>query len=136
MKPGPELDLCQKYIKRIKPNPNIIELVPKPLSSINNDYALLKPQLNNPYICLDETGKHLNSQEFSNIFKQFQLSGIKQLNFVIGGADGLHPDLRNNAHLSIAFGNLTWPHMLVRVMLLEQIYRAQQILCGHPYHRD
>ena len=55
--------------------------------------------------------------------------------FVIGGADGLSPDLRRKAKLNIAFGSATWPHQMVRVMLLEQVYRAATILAGHPYHR-
>jgi 23S rRNA (pseudouridine1915-N3)-methyltransferase len=55
--------------------------------------------------------------------------------FMIGGADGLSPDLRRKAKLSVAFGAATWPHQMVRVMLLEQIYRAATILAGHPYHR-
>jgi 23S rRNA (pseudouridine1915-N3)-methyltransferase len=55
--------------------------------------------------------------------------------FVIGGADGLSPELRRRARLSVAFGAATWPHQMVRVMLLEQIYRAATILAGHPYHR-
>jgi 23S rRNA (pseudouridine1915-N3)-methyltransferase len=54
---------------------------------------------------------------------------------MIGGADGLSPDLRRKAKLSIAFGSTTWPHQMVRVMLLEQVYRAATILAGHPYHR-
>jgi 23S rRNA (pseudouridine1915-N3)-methyltransferase len=56
--------------------------------------------------------------------------------FLIGGADGLNDDIRKRARFLLAFGPQTWPHMMVRVMLLEQVYRAQQIIAGHPYHRD
>ena len=61
--------------------------------------------------------------------------GVGDLAFVIGGADGLDPTVRAAADLTLAFGRQTWPHMMVRAMLIEQIYRAQQIILGHPYHR-
>jgi 23S rRNA (pseudouridine1915-N3)-methyltransferase len=62
--------------------------------------------------------------------------GGRDVAFVIGGADGLAPTLSDQANLQLAFGALTWPHQLVRIMLLEQIYRATTILSGHPYHRE
>ena len=62
--------------------------------------------------------------------------GISRFQFMIGGADGLTPEVRDSAHALLAFGKQTWPHMMARVMLMEQIYRAQQIIQGHPYHRE
>lgn len=86
-------------------------------------------------VALDERGKHLDSATFARHLGEWRDSGAALCAFVIGGADGLSPDLRRKAKLSIAFGAQTWPHQLVRVLLLEQIYRAATILSGHPYHR-
>lgn len=66
----------------------------------------------------------------------WQADGVSDLAFVLGGADGLDSALLQRARLSLAFGPMTWPHRLARVMLLEQLYRASTILAGHPYHRD
>lgn len=87
-------------------------------------------------IALDERGKSLSSRELSQKISELGLYGRSHLQFVIGGADGLGDDLRARADLLLSFGRLTWPHMLARVMLLEQIYRCQQIQAQHPYHRD
>lgn len=94
---------------------------------------LLSPGL---VISLDERGKSLNSPEFAKILQNHQVHGQGPVTFVIGGADGLHDSIRKKSDHLISFGQLTWPHMLVRVLLLEQLYRAQQILSGHPYHRE
>ena len=87
-------------------------------------------------IAMDEKGKSLPSSTFSNKIKDLQNQGQSHIQFVIGGADGLSNDIRKRADLLLSFGAQTWPHMLARVMLLEQIYRCQQILAGHPYHRE
>ncbi|MCB1529771.1 MAG: 23S rRNA (pseudouridine(1915)-N(3))-methyltransferase RlmH [Rhodospirillales bacterium] len=87
-------------------------------------------------IVLDETGKTLSSRDFAQKLEQFQTAGQSKFQFVIGGADGLNDDIRARAGLVLSFGKQTWPHLLARVMLIEQIYRSQQILAGHPYHRD
>ncbi|MDP1975008.1 MAG: 23S rRNA (pseudouridine(1915)-N(3))-methyltransferase RlmH [Alphaproteobacteria bacterium] len=86
-------------------------------------------------IALDERGKNITSVQLSEKFAQFEMSSPGKIIFIIGGADGLAPQILERANFKISFGCQTWPHMLVRVMLLEQIYRAQQILIGHPYHR-
>jgi 23S rRNA (pseudouridine1915-N3)-methyltransferase len=86
-------------------------------------------------VALDETGKSLDSATFSAQLSRWRESGVPALAFLIGGADGLSPDLRRKAGLTLAFGATTWPHQMVRVMLLEQLYRAATILSGHPYHR-
>jgi len=85
---------------------------------------------------LDERGKSLPSRDFAGRLEKLSAEGITKIQFVIGGADGLDEEIRKKAHFLLSFGAQTWPHMLARVMLAEQIYRAQQILAGHPYHRD
>ena len=86
-------------------------------------------------IALDERGRVLSSPEFSNVLCKFRDDGFRSLAFLIGGADGLTPELRARADLSISFGKMVWPHLLARVMLAEQLYRAVSIAAGLPYHR-
>ena len=86
-------------------------------------------------VALDEHGKSIDSARFARQLGRFRDEGAENTIFTIGGADGLSPDLRRKAKMTIAFGAATWPHQMVRVMLLEQIYRAATILAGHPYHR-
>lgn len=87
-------------------------------------------------VLLDERGKDIPSRDFAAKLSGWQDQGTGDLVFIIGGADGVTDDIRAKAHFVWGFGRLTWPHRLVRVMLLEQIYRAKQIIAGHPYHRD
>ena len=87
-------------------------------------------------VALDETGKALSSRAFAKRLGGWRDDGRACITFLIGGADGLDDAARNRADLTLSLGRLTWPHLLVRGMLAEQIYRAQQILAGHPYHRD
>ena len=84
---------------------------------------------------LDERGKTLSSPEFAQALATWRDAGRQDAAFVIGGADGVDPALRQRADLMISFGQMVWPHMLVRVMLAEQLYRAATILGGGPYHR-
>jgi 23S rRNA (pseudouridine1915-N3)-methyltransferase len=84
---------------------------------------------------LDERGEALDSARFAGQLVKWRADNRDAVVFVIGGADGLAPILREKAQLRISFGTATWPHQLVRVLLLEQIYRAATILTGHPYHR-
>ncbi|VIO65374.1 Ribosomal RNA large subunit methyltransferase H [Bradyrhizobium ivorense] len=86
-------------------------------------------------VALDERGKNVDSTSFAQQLGRWRDEGIAHTVFVIGGADGLSPELQRRASLRMAFGAATWPHQMVRVMLLEQIYRAATILAGHPYHR-
>mgnify|MGYP002640843601 CR=1 FL=1 len=87
-------------------------------------------------VALDETGRQLGSVDFAGRMRAWRDDGIADLTFVIGGADGLDAGLKQRSDLLFSLGQATWPHMLVRGMLAEQIYRAQQILAGHPYHRE
>ena len=86
-------------------------------------------------VALDERGENIDSAGFARHLRHWRDQSVANNVFMIGGADGLSPDLRRKAKLGIAFGSATWPHQMVRVMLLEQIYRAATILAGHPYHR-
>lgn len=86
-------------------------------------------------VALDERGRELSSEQFSQQLGDWQQEGIHRVAFIIGGQDGLSPDLRKKAHLTLCLGRLTWPHMLVRPLLAEQLYRAHTLLTGHPYHR-
>jgi 23S rRNA (pseudouridine1915-N3)-methyltransferase len=86
-------------------------------------------------VALDEHGENVDSAAFARHLERWRDQSVANTIFTIGGADGLSPDLQRKAKLRIAFGSATWPHQMVRVMLLEQIYRAATILAGHPYHR-
>jgi 23S rRNA (pseudouridine1915-N3)-methyltransferase len=84
---------------------------------------------------LDERGQVLTSPEFADHLARWRDGGRQDVAFVIGGADGLDPALRTRADFALSFGRMVWPHMLIRVMLAEQLYRAASILAGGPYHR-
>jgi 23S rRNA (pseudouridine1915-N3)-methyltransferase len=86
-------------------------------------------------IALDERGKLLKSPEFSTKISTYRDNGVSDLAFIIGGADGIAKSLRDRAAFRLSFGQMVWPHMLARVMLTEQLYRAASILAGSPYHR-
>jgi 23S rRNA (pseudouridine1915-N3)-methyltransferase len=86
-------------------------------------------------VLLDEQGDHLDSRKFAETLGRWRDDGRQACAFVIGGPDGVAASLRDKATLRLALGTLTWPHQLVRVLLLEQLYRATTILAGHPYHR-
>ncbi|MBO7097414.1 MAG: 23S rRNA (pseudouridine(1915)-N(3))-methyltransferase RlmH [Alphaproteobacteria bacterium] len=87
-------------------------------------------------VVLDERGKNMTSMEFADVIEKWQLNGVSEICFLIGGADGHLEKVRQKADLMLSFGKLTMPHMLIRAVLSEQIYRAQTILSGHPYHRQ
>ncbi|MBU0799612.1 MAG: 23S rRNA (pseudouridine(1915)-N(3))-methyltransferase RlmH [Alphaproteobacteria bacterium] len=87
-------------------------------------------------IALDERGKSLSSRDFAAKLEQLETNGPEYVQFIIGAADGIPAAIKSRANFLLSFGVQTWPHMMARVMLIEQIYRARQILDGHPYHRD
>jgi len=86
-------------------------------------------------VTLDERGENVGSHDFADRLGRWRDQAVASTVFVIGGADGLSPDLGRKESFRIAFGTATWPHQIVRIMLLEQLYRATTILAGHPYHR-
>jgi 23S rRNA (pseudouridine1915-N3)-methyltransferase len=135
-------DAMREYEKRITWSLSIIEVESKKklegAALKKAEAELIEKQIpkNTRLIMLDERGRNIGSRDFAKIIGNYQRQGDSHLCFIIGGADGFDDNLRKRADLLLSFGQLTWPHMLARVMLLEQIYRAQTILAGHPYHRD
>jgi len=140
-KSGPERDLFAHYGGRITLPFELREieekkkLPPGALKKREGELQLAQIPDGAIVVALDEKGKSLTSVAFAEKLGRWRDDGIKDIVFVIGGADGLDGSVRNRADLVIGFGVQTWPHLLVRGMLAEQIYRAQSILAGHPYHR-
>ena len=87
-------------------------------------------------VLLDEKGQALSSMELARRLEQWRDRAVREARFVIGGADGHSPGERADADLLLSFGPATWPHLLVRAMLAEQLFRATSILANHPYHRE
>jgi 23S rRNA (pseudouridine1915-N3)-methyltransferase len=125
----PEAELIARYAKRMTWAFAITELPDvggKPPSSLPGTVT----------VALDEAGAQLGSIAIAEKLEKWRDSGVRECRFLIGAADGLTPDERASADLLLSFGAATWPHMLVRTMLTEQLYRATSIIAGHPYHRE
>jgi 23S rRNA (pseudouridine1915-N3)-methyltransferase len=140
-KAGPEQDLFTQYARRLTPPLTLKEAeekrpLPVPERMAREAELLLAaiPQ-GAVVVALDERGKSMGSQDFARKMGQWRDQGVGDLAFLIGGADGHHQSVRDRADLLLSLGAMTWPHMLVRAMLAEQLWRAQAILSGHPYHR-
>ena len=86
-------------------------------------------------VLLDERGKDLSSEKLASTLERWRDDGMREARFVLGAADGHSESERDEADLLLAFGSATWPHLMARAMLMEQLYRATSILAGHPYHR-
>ncbi len=141
VKKGSWYDLIQDYVSRIKWPLNLIEVESKytdAKAQQAHEQRLILEKLDEKsfIIVLDERGDGLRSLDFSQTLQKIQGTGVDKITFLVGGAEGFTDDIRNKANMMISFGQQTWPHVMVRVMLLEQIYRAQQIIAGHPYHRE
>ena len=143
MKSGPEQDLLNLHRKRLPFDLDVVEIDDRKFSSHaetrrQEEASALLGSLpaGAAVVALDERGHALTSRQFAQRLVDWRDDGRLPVVFVIGGADGLHRDVRETADLLLGFGSLTWPHMLVRGMLAEQIYRAHSIATGHPYHRD
>jgi 23S rRNA (pseudouridine1915-N3)-methyltransferase len=149
LKQGPERDLAERYRKRAADvgrgiglrDVEIIEIreskareSEKRMIEESIALATVIPE-DAVTIVLDERGENLDSVELTKRITRWRDSGRSAAVFVIGGADGLGANLRDRADLRLAFGAATWPHQLLRIMLLEQIYRAATLSAGHPYHR-
>ena len=126
---SPEADLTTRYLKRIAWPTKVTELPdrsgvipPAPPASVT--------------ILLDERGTILSSTDFAKKLEQWRDTGKREARFLIGAADGHDKALRGSADLILSFGPATWPHMLARAMLAEQLFRATSILANHPYHRE
>ncbi len=141
LKAGPLKDLCDEYRRRIPLALEIREVEERrPLSGDERkqrEGALILKELPKGAlaIALDERGKTYDSAGFAKQLAAWRTQSGDNLAFVVGGADGLAPAVLEKAAARLAFGTMTWPHMLARAMLLEQLYRAHTILTGHPYHR-
>lgn len=135
IKNGPLLSLWEEYEKRMSSSVKLHE-IPESDPAQFEKKLMQKISNNAVIIALDETGKSMPSTSLAKHLQNFTLDGRKPLQFFIGAADGLPPSLVQKADLLLAFGKSTWPHKLVRIMLIEQIYRAETIIQGHPYHRD
>lgn len=148
-KAAPELDLCDLYCDRARAmgaklgfsKLDVIAVdtsrAATPASRMSEEAAKLAAKLPQGAhrIALDEAGRAMTSEAFAQHMAKLRDSGARDVAFVIGGPDGLAPSLREGANERLALGAQTWPHLLVRAMLAEQIYRAFSILAGHPYHR-
>lgn len=145
MRSGPERALVDDYVERFNRTGRALSLGPLTEHEVEDrkgggmtaEAQLLTRSIpaNALVVTMDERGSVQSSPEFANTLAGWRDAGHQDLAFVIGGADGIDPALRATARYSISFGRMVWPHMLVRVMLAEQLYRASTILSGGPYHR-
>lgn len=136
MKQDPFAALWGDYAKRCGWKINLIELDGKSTADEHRKISEKITRDGTYTIMMDERGKAMRSLDFARKLEGLSAEGTTKIRFIIGGADGLSDELRKSADFLLSFGVQTWPHMLVRVMLIEQIYRAQQIIAGHPYHRE
>ena len=138
-KSSPAKDLCAEYLKRLNWDVSLKEIdTPKGATAAQEAPIILKSleKQQGLVVALDERGETLSSPDFARRLPKWQEQAPgNEIVFLIGGADGFDNAVREKARFLLSFGKQTWPHMLVRVMLLEQVYRAQQIIAGHPYHR-
>ncbi|GKY86338.1 23S rRNA (pseudouridine(1915)-N(3))-methyltransferase RlmH [Sinisalibacter aestuarii] len=142
---GPERELVDDYLARFDKTGRALGLGPAQIIEVEDkkgggmaaEAALLEKALpKGALICaMDERGQTMPSPDFARQLADWRDAGRGDVAFLIGGADGLAPALRDRADFALSFGAMVWPHMLVRVMLAEQLYRAAAILAGTPYHR-
>ncbi len=142
LRDAPSRALCDDYAARLTWPLTVREVelkraLPSPQGREEEARLLLDAIGERPaLIALDERGAEWTSAEFARRIGLWRDEGVGELAFAIGGANGHGQALLSRASATVAFGRMTWPHRLARVMLIEQIYRAQQILSGHPYHRE
>jgi len=141
IKKGPERSLWDIYAKRLRWPLSLIEVEAKNVIGIEQikkkeaDLLLAKVPKASVIVALDQNGLVASSAEFAKKIGEWQNNGINNLVLVVGGSDGLDSTVLDKAQMIISMGQMTWPHKLARVMLLEQLYRAQCILNNHPYHK-
>lgn len=141
LKAGPLQDLAREYTRRLTWQVEIREveerrkLPPPEPRTREGELLLASLPKGAAVVALDAGGKQLSSENFAAKLALWRDNGAADLAFLIGGADGLAPAALARADFTLSLGTMTWPHLLARIMLLEQLYRAQQILAGHPYHR-
>ena len=125
---GPEADLVARYLKRMT--------WPTAITELSETAPFPEPSGQSVTIVLDERGAALTTRSFADRLAVWRDDGVREARFLIGAADGHPPATRDAADLLLSFGPATWPHMMVRAMLAEQLYRATSLLAGHPYHRE
>jgi len=141
MKAGAEKSLWDNYAKRLNWSLTLKEveekkpLKPAQLKIKEAELLLSAVPKGATLVAMDRSGREMASTDFAKKLGAWQDDGIGEIAFVIGGSDGLDKSILDRAELKIAMGVMTWPHLLARVMLIEQIYRAQCILTNHPYHK-
>lgn len=141
MRAGGMHDLYDEYVRRLSWAVSLREVDVRgkmaPAALRVRESELLQAEIPDRalVVALDSRGKNLSSEELAASLGQWRDDGTETVVFVIGGADGLEPAVLKRARLTLSLGKMTWPHLLVRVMLAEQLYRAQSILQNHPYHR-
>lgn len=145
LRTGPERVLIDDYLQRFDRTGRALGLGPAEEHEVEDkkgggmaaEAALLARTIPSgaAVVALDERGRTLTSPEFAALIARFRDGGRQDLALMIGGADGLASSLRSDADAVLSFGPMVWPHMLVRVMIAEQLYRAASILAGAPYHR-
>lgn len=126
---SPEAELTDRYLKRINWPTKVTELP-------DRGGTVPEAATNAVTIVLDERGKPLSSMDFAKKLEGWRDTGRREARFLIGAADGHEDTQRDRADLLLSFGPATWPHMLARAMLAEQLFRATSIIAGHPYHRE
>ncbi|WP_028640729.1 23S rRNA (pseudouridine(1915)-N(3))-methyltransferase RlmH [Novosphingobium acidiphilum] len=131
---SPEADLIERYAKRMTAG----ALGPLRVTELPDRGGVAPPLPPGPvrHVVLDERGRQLSSAEYARMLERWRDDGVREVRFWIGAADGHDDGLRDAADLLLGFGAMTWPHMLARVMLVEQLWRATSIAAGHPYHRE
>ena len=126
---SPEAELTDRYLKRIS--------WPTKMTELPDRGGIIPEAVGNALtVVLDERGKSLSSMELAKKLEGWRDTGRRETRFLIGAADGHEDDMRSRADLLLSFGPATWPHLLVRAMLAEQLFRATSILANHPYHRE
>lgn len=126
---SPEAELVARYAKRIAWPLQLTELP-------ESGGTIPPPPPQSREVLLDEHGQLLTSEEFAVLLGRWRDDGVREARFHIGGADGHSTEARASADLLLAFGPMTWPHLLARALVAEQLWRATSILAGHPYHRS
>jgi 23S rRNA (pseudouridine1915-N3)-methyltransferase len=126
---SPEAELVERYAKRITWGFKLTELP-------ETGGAIPAPLTPSREVLLDERGRQMSSEEFAALLGRWRDEGVRETRFVLGAADGHGGAARDKADLLLGFGAMTWPHLLARALLMEQLWRATSILAGHPYHRS
>lgn len=141
VKTGPEAELYRQYARRLGWPLDLKEIEDRkkdPARRVEREGEMMLAAVPEgaKLVALDENGKSMTSEAFAELMGRWRDDGVADVAFVLGGADGLAPAVLARAERKIAFGAMTWPHQMARAMLAEQLYRAESILAGHPYHRS